>query len=101
MIIGVLKIDLVIPIDETIKERRNVIRSIKDMVRKKFNVSIAETTDDTEITGRAELGIVAVSGDSGHLQSVLNNVLNLIENYYSEMIADYQLDWLQYGTEPA
>jgi hypothetical protein len=96
MAIGVLTLELSIPIEETIKERRNVIRSIKDMVRKKFNVSIADVTEGTEITNRARVAIVAVSGDTSHLQSVLSNVQNLVETFYSEMILSAKTDFLMY-----
>ena len=92
MYVGVLSIDLSIPFQETIKERRNVLRSIKDMVRKKFNVSISEITEDEEVTSRAKLAVAAVSGDSSYLQSVLSNVLNLIESYHSEKILSSRTD---------
>lgn len=95
--IGVLTLELSIPIEETIKERRNVIRSIKDMVRKKFNVSIADVTEGNEITNRARVAVVAVSGDTGHLQSVLANVQNLVETFYSEMILSAKTDFLLHG----
>ncbi len=96
MVIGVLSIDLSIPFQETIKERRNVLRSIKDMVRKKFNVSISEITETEDVTPRAKIAVAAVSGDSGYLQSILANVFNLIENFHPEKIVSYKTDFLMY-----
>jgi uncharacterized protein len=96
MFIGVLTIDLFIPYMETIKERRNVLRSIKDMVRKKFNVGISEVTDEEQVTPRANLAVVAVSGDSGYLQSILANVFNLIENFHGDKITGYKTDILMH-----
>lgn len=96
MVIGVLSVDLSIPIRETIKERRNVIRSIKDMVRKKFNVSVSEVTEGDEVTNRATLAVVAVSGDSSYLQGVLSNVMNLIEDFHPEKILSAKTDLLQH-----
>lgn len=96
MFIGVLSIDMSVPYQETIKERRNVLRSIKDMVRKKFNVSISEITGGEEITQRAKIAVAAVSGDSGYLQSILANVFNLIENFHSDKIVSYKTDYLMY-----
>jgi len=96
MFIGVLSIDLSIPFRETIKERRNILRSIKDMVRKKFNVSVSEVTDGEEITPRAKIAVAAVSSDSGYLQSVLSNVFNLIESFHSDKIVSYKTDYLNY-----
>jgi hypothetical protein len=94
MVIGILSVELSIPYRETIKERRNVLRSIKDMVRKKFNVSISEITESEEITPRARIAVAAVSGDSVHIQSVLSNVFNLIENFHPEKIISYKTDLL-------
>jgi uncharacterized protein YlxP (DUF503 family) len=96
MVIGVLSVELSIPYQETIKERRNVLRSIKDMIRKKFNVSVAEVTEGDEVTNRAKLAVTAVSGDSSYLQSVLSNVMNLIEDYHPDKILSAKTDFLQY-----
>ena len=96
MVVGILTVDLSIPYLETIKERRNVLRSIKDMVRKKFNVSISDVTESEEITNRATLAVAAVSGDAGHIQSVLGNVFNLIENFHADKILSYKTDYMQY-----
>jgi uncharacterized protein YlxP (DUF503 family) len=96
MFIGILTIDLSIPYRETIKERRNVLRSIKDMVRKKFNVSIAEVDNEEEISPRARLAVTVVSNDSGYLQSVLANVYNLVESFHPDKIVSYQTDFLMH-----
>jgi hypothetical protein len=96
MVIGILSIELSIPFRETIKERRNVLRSIKDMVRKKFNVCISEITESNEVTPRARIAVAALSGDSFHVQSVLSNVYNLIENFHPEKIISYKTDMLRH-----
>lgn len=94
--IGVLSIELSVPYQETIKERRNVVRSLKDMVRKKFNVSISEVTDEEEVTPRVNLAVAAVSGDFTHLQSVLSNVLNLVETFHGDKILNYKQEFMDY-----
>jgi uncharacterized protein len=96
MVIGVLSVELSVPYQETIKERRNVIRSIKDMVRKKFNVSVSEVTEGDEITNRTQIAVVAVSGDSSYLQTILSNVMNLIENFHPEKILSAKTDFLMH-----
>jgi len=96
MTLGILTVELSIPYLETIKERRNILRSIKDMVRKKFNVSIADVTGGEEITPRARIAICSVSLDSSHVQEVLSNVFNLIENFHPEKIMSYKTDYMLY-----
>ncbi len=96
MMVGILMIDLMIPYQETIKERRNIIRSLKDMIRKKFNVSVSEVTDSQEINSRALLAIAAVSNDGSYLQSILENVYNLIDSFHGDKIISYKTELIQY-----
>lgn len=97
MLVGILTIDLFIPYRESIKEKRNVLRSLKDMIRKKFNVSVSEIPDDLgELNGRTKLAIAAVSGETGHLQSVLGNVYNLVESFHGDKIIFYKTEILHY-----
>ncbi len=96
MVVGILLIDLVIPYRETIKERRNVLRSLKDMIRKKFNVSVSETTDSENVNSKAQLAIAAVSRDSSYLQSILENVFNLVESFHGDKVISYKTELIQY-----
>lgn len=96
MVVGILMIDLIIPYQETIKERRNIIRSLKDMIRKKFNVSVSEVTDTEEVNSRAQLAVAAVSNDSSYLQSVLENVYNLVDSFHGDKIVSYKTELIQY-----
>ena|GEM_PF-208340 len=96
MYIGILSVNLSVPYRETIKERRNVLRSIKDTVKKKFNVSVSEITESDEVTSSAKLAVVAVSGDPSYLQSILSNVFNLLENNHPDKIISYKTDILSH-----
>ncbi|MEJ5285255.1 MAG: DUF503 domain-containing protein [Brevinematia bacterium] len=96
MVVGILMIDLIIPYQETIKERRNIIRSLKDMIRKKFNVSVSEVTDTEEVNSRAQLAVAAVSNDSSYLQSILENVYNLVDSFHGDKIVSYKTELIQY-----
>ena len=96
MVVGILVIDLRIPYVETIKERRNVLRSLKDMIRKKFNVSVSEVTDSHEVNSKAQLAVAAVSGDSSYLQSVLENVYNLVDSFHGDKLVSYKTELIQY-----
>ncbi|MGC8765537.1 MAG: DUF503 domain-containing protein [Brevinematia bacterium] len=96
MVVGILMIDMVIPYVETIKERRNVMRSLKDMIRKKFNVSVSEITTSEEINSRAQLAVAAVSGDSSYLQSILENVYNLVDSFHGDKVVSYKTELIQY-----
>jgi hypothetical protein len=77
MVVGVLRIELFIPASDSLKTKRFAIRSIKDRLRSRFNVSVAEV-DNGDKWQRASLGVVAVSNESRHIESVMGNVLNLV-----------------------
>ena len=66
MPIAKLTVEISIPHAQSIKDRRQVLRSIKDKVRHGFNVGIAEL-DDANLWNRATLGLVAISGSSVYL----------------------------------
>jgi uncharacterized protein len=67
MPIARLTIELEIPHSQSVKDRRQVVRSLKDKLRHSFNISIAEL-DDAAVWNRATLGIVAISSSSSYLQ---------------------------------
>jgi len=66
MPIARLTIELEIPHAQSLKDRRQVVRSIKDKLRHGFNLSIAEL-DDGIIWNRATLGVASISSSTGYL----------------------------------
>jgi len=79
MNIGVLKIKLRLPENETLKGKRQVVRSIIARVRNSFNVCIAEV-DDQDYWQLATLGVTCVSNEPQFANEVLSKVLNFISN---------------------
>lgn len=78
MVVGILKLTLYIPENHSLKGKRQVLRAIKDRVRHKFNVSIAES-DDHDLWQRAELGICQVGSDRPFVDSALREIVNFID----------------------
>lgn len=77
MIVGVLRIELFIPESGSLKSKRFAIKSIKDRLKSRFNVSVAEV-DNSDKWQRTSLGIAVVSNESKHIESILGNVMNLV-----------------------
>jgi uncharacterized protein YlxP (DUF503 family) len=73
MFIGVGRYELFIPASESLKDKRQVLRSITSVVRKKFNVAIAEV-DHQDLWQRAAFGVSCVAESIGHCRSVLQEV---------------------------
>jgi uncharacterized protein YlxP (DUF503 family) len=76
MIVGVLRISLLLRESHSLKDKRRVVKSLKDRVRARFNVSIAEVASQ-DFHQRADLAVVAVSGERAPLESVLDEVLKV------------------------
>ncbi|WP_420263578.1 DUF503 domain-containing protein [Candidatus Magnetominusculus dajiuhuensis] len=90
MIIGIMRISLYIPDAGSLKAKRFVIKSVKDKIKNKFNVSLAEEAND--LWQRVELYAACISTDTQHVNSTLENVKNMIEK-------DPQIEILGYSLE--
>jgi len=91
MHIGVCTLHLRLSENRSLKEKRRVIKSIKDKVRNKFNVSIAEI-DGLDKWQWATLGVACVSNDNRFVNSVLSNVVDLITEMRLAELMDYEIE---------
>jgi uncharacterized protein YlxP (DUF503 family) len=73
MPVAKLTIELEIPHAQSLKDRRQVVRSMKDKLRHGFNLSIAEL-DDGVVWNRATLGIAAISSSTAYLTGQLHQI---------------------------
>jgi uncharacterized protein YlxP (DUF503 family) len=78
MVIGVCKLDLRIPENHSLKEKRHVLRKLIDRVRTRFNVAISEVGDN-DIWQRAQMGFCTVGNDRRHINSSLDKIIYFIE----------------------
>ena len=78
MVIGVCKLDLRIPENHSLKEKRHVLRKLVDRVRNRFNVAISEVGDN-DLWQRAQMGFCTVGNDRRHINSSLDKVIYFIE----------------------
>ena len=77
MTVGVLVIELFIPESGSLKSKRYAIRSIKDRLKHKFNVSVSEI-DFSDKWQRSSIGVAAVANESKLIDSMLNKALDLV-----------------------
>ena len=92
MIIGVLRVEILIPGVQSLKEKRKVVRSLKDKVKHKFNVSIAEV-DYSEKWQRSMIGIVQVGNDMKYIEKNLNSIYNLLIGNYNIQVVDRLMEF--------
>lgn len=92
MIIGLLTLEIFIPDSHSLKEKRMVLRSLKDRLRK-FNVSVAEC-DHQDLWQRSTVGIVSIASDQGILEKTLNAVVEASEETLERNLSHYQIEYL-------
>ncbi|HVN64569.1 MAG TPA: DUF503 domain-containing protein [Candidatus Binataceae bacterium] len=95
MVVGVMRLVLLIPENHSLKGKRQVLRAIKDRVRNKFNVSIAES-DNHDMWQRAELGICQVGSDRAFVDRALREVVNFIDSMGLAPLAEERLEIINY-----
>lgn len=77
MVVGTLRARFLLRGAHSLKEKRRVLRSIKDRVRGKFDVAVAET-DLQDQWQQAEIGIAAVGNDTPFVGSVLTTISSFL-----------------------
>jgi hypothetical protein len=84
-------IQLGIPGSHSLKDKRQVLKGLKDRIRRRFNVSVAEV-DSLDIWDHAVLGVAAVSNDRRHANEVIDKVINYISSCHEVIIQDYSIE---------
>ncbi|HMC32018.1 MAG TPA: DUF503 domain-containing protein [Candidatus Angelobacter sp.] len=97
MPIAYLTLEIRIEAAHSLKDKRQVVRSMKDRLRNSFNISIAEI-DATDLWQRATLGVVSISGSRDYLDGLMRNVeqaaVRLANNVGAEVVDSF-VDFLE------
>jgi len=91
MVVGILKVSLHIQGSRSLKDKRRVVRSVKERVKRKFNVSIGEV-DSLDNHQTAQLGVCVVSTEVAHADSQLNKTLDLISSQAD--VSDFSMEFI-------
>jgi len=92
MIVGLCRIDLFLPESRSLKAKRQVIKGLKDRIRNRFNVSVAEV-EHQSLWQRATLGLAMVSEEKGNVDRTLQQVLNLVQAEPRLLVLDHAFEW--------
>ena len=91
MHVGVAAVRFRVDGSRSLKEKRQVVRRIKDQVRQRFNVAIAEV-GELDDRRTAEIGFTCISNDARHAMSILTNVADYIETAFPIVVIDVQTE---------
>jgi uncharacterized protein len=104
MTVGIARITLFVPESHSLKEKRMVLRRVKDRVRNKFNVAIAEV-EENDVWQRAVLGLALLGNDRRFVESALDEVVRFVRDLaettnverelmtFSQPLAENDLGW--------
>jgi len=91
--VGILRLTLYLPESRSLKDKRRVLRSVKDRLRGQFNVSVAEV-DHLDLWQKATVAVALVSKDARHADRLLQKVLDRVESYRLADIIDVKTEIL-------
>jgi uncharacterized protein YlxP (DUF503 family) len=78
---------------QSLKDKRHILKSLKDRLRNQFNVSVAET-DHNDLWQRAELTVCVVSNERVHAQDVLRKADRMVAGANGARIMDTSTSYL-------
>jgi len=93
VVVGVMTWELHLEGSRSLKDKRHVLKSLKDRLHNRFNVSAAETAHH-DLWQRAELTVCVVSNERGHAESVLREADRLVAGAAGARIVDTSTSYL-------
>jgi uncharacterized protein YlxP (DUF503 family) len=92
MIIGSLRVRLLLRESRSLKDKRQVVKSIKDRLHNHFNVSVAEVEaqDNRQL---AVLGVAMVSNETHHVKTALGQVVEALRSHPVAELLDHEMDY--------
>ncbi len=93
MPVGVLTLEIQLPYARSLKDKRSVLQALRNRLRSRFNVSVAEL-DHQDLRQRATLGVASISNSQPLLESLFQQVLAESEKMLGHEVANYSLDYL-------
>ncbi len=93
MVIGVCTIELMVTDSNSLKDKRQVIKSLIDRIRHRFNVSASEV-EHQNLWRMAGIGIACITTDQQFASTMLNKVIELVEGEPRVMVTDCRMEML-------
>ena len=92
--LGVLTLELRIEGSHSLKEKRQVVQSLKERLRHKFNVSVAEIAHQ-DLWQRATVAAVTVSSDRENAEKLLRSVEDEAAGLVGSALVDATVEWIE------
>ena len=93
MVVGILQLRLMIRDSQSLKDKRRIVKSLRDRIRNRFNVSVSEV-DSLDLRQQATLGIALATNDRVFADQVLAKVVDLVRATPGAVLVDYETEIL-------
>jgi uncharacterized protein len=93
MAVGLLTLELYLAEAQSLKDKRQVLRSLKDRLRQHFNVAVAEL-DFQDTWQRSVVGVVTLSNEEQHVEEALQKVLAEADKLLGPLLVSHSVDML-------
>jgi uncharacterized protein YlxP (DUF503 family) len=91
MIVGSLRVRLLVRESRSLKDKRQVVRSIKDRLRNGFNVSVAEV-DAEDNRQVAVLGVAMVSNEVAHVKAAFEQIVAALRGHPVAVLLGHEVE---------
>jgi uncharacterized protein YlxP (DUF503 family) len=91
MYVGTLRVRLLIREARTLKDKRQVVQSVKDRLRERFNVSVAEV-EALDHRQLAVLGVAMVANESSHVRTTLEQIVSALRGHPVAELLGHELE---------
>ncbi len=98
MVVGVSSIEIFLPENHSLKDKRHAVKRVVEKTRARFNISIMEI-EQTNLWQRAKIGFSIVGVKKDHVNSAIENVYEYIESLYIGEIIDTWTEIIVIGNE--
>jgi uncharacterized protein YlxP (DUF503 family) len=94
MPIGLLTLEIHISDARSLKDKRQVLRSLKDRLRAHFNVAVSEL-EHQDVWQRSRVGVVSISGDGKHLEESMSAIAAESERMLGRDLVSQEIDYFE------
>ncbi len=89
MFVGVVRFELHLPASTSLKDKRAIVRGLKDRIRARLSAAVAEV-DHQDLWQRAALGVAVVAGESHRVDELMQQVRRLADATAGAELIDWQ-----------
>jgi uncharacterized protein len=96
MTVGIARVTFMMHGNQSLKDKRRVVKSLVEKSRHRFNVSVAEVADQ-DVYQRATLGVAVIGSDGRVLNSLLDRIVDFMNSLHLADLVDHEIELIPLG----